>query len=302
MIDRLELVIQAMGWELEGFGGIGTMSNNALMSTLEMAWQAPHGRQMIQATVPPRARGDGDAHQEILEGWSSNSQGLARPGAVVLARAARADGGCARRPHGRRQICVSNASQILVPGSRRGESSGDGRGRLGRDGPPRHPVLVPAPGRRGLRLPRGADGRRAVWRRRRGVQRHLHPRAAVGGGGERRRAPVPYRRRGAGQRGGADRRVRSSARWLSRPVSRALVPLRRPRLGRRRRAGPLRSDAPTAALAASRRREAHGAGGSHAGNARRPRRVQHRRRPRGAPRTDSAGGGLRKGGLRVEHA
>ena len=68
MIERLELVIQAMGWELEGFGGIGTMSNDALMSTLEMAWQAPHGRQMIQATVPPRERAATATRiEEILE-------------------------------------------------------------------------------------------------------------------------------------------------------------------------------------------------------------------------------------------
>ena len=56
VIERLELVIQAMGWDVEGFGGLGTINNDSLMSTLEMAWQAPHGRQMIQATVPPRER------------------------------------------------------------------------------------------------------------------------------------------------------------------------------------------------------------------------------------------------------
>ena len=75
VIDRLELVIQAMGWELEGFGGIGTMSKDALMSTLEMAWQAPHGRQMIQATVPPRERAaTAERIDGILEGWRNHSR------------------------------------------------------------------------------------------------------------------------------------------------------------------------------------------------------------------------------------
>lgn len=73
VIERLELVIQAMGWDVEGFGGLGTINNDSLMSTLEMAWQAPHGRQMIQATVPPRERtATATRIQEILEEWHSD--------------------------------------------------------------------------------------------------------------------------------------------------------------------------------------------------------------------------------------
>ena len=70
VIERLELVIQAMGWDVEGFGGLGTINNDSLMSTLEMAWQAPHGRQMIQATVPPRERtATATRIQEIIQDW-----------------------------------------------------------------------------------------------------------------------------------------------------------------------------------------------------------------------------------------
>ena len=73
VIDRLELVIEAMGWDVGGLGGLGQINNDSLMSTLEMAWQAPHGRQMIQATVPPRERtATATRIQEIIADWHEN--------------------------------------------------------------------------------------------------------------------------------------------------------------------------------------------------------------------------------------
>ena len=70
VIERLELVIQAMGWDVEGFGGLGTINNDSLMSTLEMAWQAPRasddpGRAAQRTATATRI-------QEILEEWHSD--------------------------------------------------------------------------------------------------------------------------------------------------------------------------------------------------------------------------------------